>query len=182
MRDFALRVYWLQQHGGEGVSTRGRKPSPSPEPIYLAAVRDQNAPAAEMPAGDDAGLEIALPGQAPEWLSENEKRVWEFLRDNLTRRKLLDRIDEIQMAILAAKVALWAEMRDKLKELGGHTYKTVGRNGTLHKLRPEYVIMTECERAIGQFGSNFGLSPVDRHRLKMQLTGGGGEDQGGLFD
>lgn len=172
------------------MSKAGRKPKPSVSPAYLQVVNAQASGAETLTEKSGAAKETAPLErfECPDWFTESDRRIFDFLQDHLRQAKLLEVVDQIQLQILARNIAMWQALQERinviLAEKGTLSYVVRGRNGQQHKTMPELAQAREYERAIGQFGSNFGLSPADRERLKfLGLAGrGGAGDQGDLYD
>lgn len=178
------------------MSPRGRKPKPS-RPGYLTVVDAQDAPLGAAGVASDAasGAHAATSGEqdavpefnAPLWFGEEEKAVYEFLQRLLKRSRLVQEIDQIELQMLASAYGAWMRVQDELKELrekngGSLTYIVRGRNGVQHKTYPQVHQAMQYEKMIGALGSNFGLSPVDRERIKYLRDRPEDPEQGDLYD
>lgn len=152
-----------------------RKPKPTPEraPAYLSVVKAQaedprpNEGATAAKAGEVAAEAFA----APHWFGDEERAIFVFLQKHLRRLQILDDVDQVELQILARAIADWQRVQEEINGLreknnGSLTYKTHGRNGVQHKLYPQVHQASQYEKIIAAYGSNFGLSAVDRERLK----------------
>lgn len=185
------------------MSKRGRKPLPpsDQERKYLRLVRDgataavenavpDAAPDAETDEGADIAVEIDPALAAPKHLKPMAAEIWAFLIGELSRRGTVETIDVISLELLANAVQDYRELYaffdqpDPARTDGrprGRTYVVTGRNGSQIKPRPEVAMLNAAIVVINKIGSDFGLSPVARLRLR-DGDAGGLDDEGGLFD
>lgn len=179
--------------GGTGeVSTKGRKPKPSKGASYLAVVSAQDAPPGGGAERASAGAKEKAEGAAvaafeiPDNFTAAEAEIFRFIESHLRRLDILDEIDQIELQILASLYAEWVRLQDEKKaillERRSLTYKTSGRNGVQYKTHAVVHQIADVEKRIGAFGSNFGLSPVDRERIKFLRRSPGDAETPGLFD
>lgn len=173
------------------MSPRGRKQKPAKAvAAYLRVINAQ-----ESAPGDDAKEEKATAAPsvenvrfvAPHWFDERDRAIFDFLQDHCFRLGILEQIDQPQLQALAREVANWQRCEEEInawreKNNGSVTYVTAGRNGKQYKTIPQVAQSAQHLRHIAAFGSNFGLSPVDRERLKYLRRGAGSSEQADLLD
>jgi phage terminase small subunit len=58
---------------------------------------------------------------------------------------------------------------------GGHreTYESVGKNGTMQRVKPIFAALAEAERRLRDWLGRFGLTPADRSRVSTGDNGKG---------
>lgn len=138
--------------------------------------------------------------EAPDWFDDRDKAIFEFLQDQGNRLGILDAIDQIELQMLAREVGEWQRCQEEIgawreKSMretnidgtprypgGSLTYKNSGRNGVQYKTIPQVHQASQHLRNIAALASNFGMSPVDRERLKFFNRPPGDNDQGNLLD
>lgn len=103
---------------------------------------------------------------APDHLGDDARALWNALMPDLVRLKLLTKFDAAAFEQYCWAYGAWRAATRKLTELGANTYETHGRNGKMFRVRPEVTIAGEMIRTGRSIGSEFGLSPVARERLK----------------
>lgn len=111
---------------------------------------------------------------APEFLSDNARKVWEELAAQLVAK---DRLETHYIHLFAGYCESVANFIDATHCLAmeGLYYETQTRNGKQQKKTAPWGLQQEALGQMQRLGALFGLSPVDEKRL-----GAGG--QGDLFD
>lgn len=91
--------------------------------------------------------------------------LWIYLMPELVKLQLYTRLD--RPALVGVCIAYSQAMRSHraLLEAKEDTYITEGRNGIMHRARPEIGIINEALRTFRSLASEFGLSPVARKHL-----------------
>lgn len=160
--------------------TAGRKPKlpKSKRPDYLSVVQGE-AEAAPTTVEPDAAVEIEVM-PCPDYFDDTARDVWVFLHEHLQRQGLYAKLDVFKLEIFCAAVSDFRHYREALAGMDDRgVYRTSGRNGFQRKNDPRYTRMLQAAATINAVGSDFGLDPVSRHRLKV-IAAGGGDDQGEL--
>lgn len=111
---------------------------------------------------------------APEFLEDEARKVWNALAPELVRKDRLDALYAYQFASYCTCVANFIAASACLA-LEGLYYETKTRNGVQQKKRAAWGIQQEAMAGMRRDSALFGLSPVDALRLS-------GEGQGDLFD
>ncbi|MEL7167519.1 MAG: P27 family phage terminase small subunit [Pseudomonadota bacterium] len=125
-----------------------------------------------MKDGDDIAPKPVPP--APEFLSDEARRVWdEMAADLVAQDRLLPRY-EYQFAAYCEAVSNFIAATHSIA-VEGMYYETKTRNGIQQKKRAPFGIQQESMAQMSRLGALFGLSPVDDRRL-------GAGAQGDLFD
>ncbi|MGE3932370.1 MAG: phage terminase small subunit P27 family [Rhodospirillaceae bacterium] len=149
---------------------RGRKPTPT-------ALRIINGNPGKREILADEPRPVAASIKCPSVIAKNRvaKREWDRIVPELAKFGFASVFDVQQLVGYCMAVAIahraWSTL-DPLKDL---TYSTTGRQGLVHRTKPEVAILNESLRTIRSIGSEFGLSPAARVRLK-------GTAQGDFFD
>jgi P27 family predicted phage terminase small subunit len=181
---------------------KGRKPKPGKAlPAYMRVISAQETPEEGARAEKEAGTVGEVRRfEAPDWFDARDKAIFEFLQDQGNRLGILDAIDQIELQMLAREVGEWQRCQEEIsawrektmQELdskglprypgGTLTYKNTGRNGVQYKTIPQVHQASQHLRNIAALASNFGMSPVDRERLKFFSRTPGDGEQGNLLD
>lgn len=111
------------------------------------------------------GPEAAPPPQ----LSEPARQVWQALAPELARLKLLRTTDGQAFARYCDTLARYWEVTRELDKLGD-TYVSKSQHGTLHRLRPQFIVQDRLARRLIDLEDRFGLSPAARQRILLQLA------------
>lgn len=112
--------------------------------------------------------------EAPEFLDDEARRVWDELAPELVRKDRLEPLYSYQFASYCTCVSNFISATACLA-LEGLYYETRTRNGVQQKKRAAWGIQQEALAGMRRDSALFGLSPVDAARLS-------GEGQGDLFD
>ncbi|ANP35945.1 hypothetical protein JL2886_01023 [Phaeobacter gallaeciensis] len=112
--------------------------------------------------------------EAPEFLEDEARKVWDELAPELVKKDRLEPLYEYQFASYCVCVANFIAASACLA-VEGLYYETKTRNGIQQKKRAAWGIQQEAMAGMRRDAALFGLSPVDEARL-----GAGG--QGDLFD
>ncbi|EBA11782.1 P27 family phage terminase small subunit [Roseobacter sp. CCS2] len=111
---------------------------------------------------------------APEFMSEAARRVWDELAADLTAKVHLEPQFEYQFAAYCESVSNFLAATSVLA-IEGYYFETKTRNGVQQKKTAMWGVQQQAMNAMRRDSALFGLSPVDQSRLK---AGG----QGDLFD
>lgn len=145
---------------------KGRKPTPK----HLALVRG-NPGKREIPEAIPEPESLYMP--APAFLDDAARAEWERLIPDLVRWGLFSAMDLGPLAGYCAMHASFVKAKAAC-DAEGDTYETEGKHGVMRRVRPEFMVMAEALRQMRMIGSEFGLTPAARTRLK-------GAAQGDLF-
>jgi P27 family predicted phage terminase small subunit len=124
-------------------------------------------------------VEIA---DAPEWLDEAGRAVWQITAPELRRFGLLTAAEEPALARYCDHMARWLKLREKVN-LVGETYETESKHGKLQRINPDLNAMMQIERSIENLEDRFALTPLMRFKLKeirARAEGEGGRRPPGL--
>lgn len=119
------------------------------------------------------GIQRPAP-DAPEWMTELGRQVWDELAPDMMRFKRLEPHFQYQFASYCESVSAFIGATNELA-MSGIWYEVKTRNGLQQKKVAAWGIQQEAANAMRRDAALFGLSPVDEARL----SGGG---QGDLFD
>lgn len=111
---------------------------------------------------------------APDFMSDEARRVWDELAPDLTAKGHLEPQFEYQFAAYCESVSNFLAATAVLA-VEGYYFETKTRNGMQQKKTAMWGVQQEAMNAMRRDSALFGLSPVDQSRLK---TGA----QGDLFD
>lgn len=135
--------------------------------------RKPDLPPNVIPMKGDAQIMKPVP-EAPEWMRDNARRVWEELAGQLVSKDRLQPLYVPQFAAYCESVGSFMDATACLA-IEGYYFETKTRNGLQQKKRAMWGVQQEAIAAMMRLSALFGLSPVDDARLK-----GGG--QGDLFE
>lgn len=175
----------VRKTGVRGMRGKKPKPAPSKETKYLKLIRPDLDAASPAPAGPAVDERFA----APDYFCDVARGVWDFLVEHLTRQDLLEGADIYKLEVFSNAVADYRRCQAFFSapssalegaKPNGRTYTVSGRNGSQIKPRPEVAMQNTAIAVIDKFGSEFGLSPVARARLRAPV--GEADDGAGLFD
>jgi P27 family predicted phage terminase small subunit len=111
---------------------------------------------------------------APDFMTDNGRKVWESLAAQMVAKDRLDPLHEHMFAAYCESVSNFIDATHCLA-MEGLYYETQTRNGKQQKKTAPWGLQQEAMAKMQQLGALFGMSPVDEKRL-----GAGG--QGDLFD
>lgn len=111
---------------------------------------------------------------APEFLSDNGRKVWEELAGQLAAKERLETHHIHMFAAYCESVSNFIDATHCLA-MEGMYYETKTRNGKQQKKTAPWGLQQEAMAQMQRLGALFGMSPVDEKRL-----GAGG--QGDLFN
>lgn len=176
-----------------------RGPRPQPAAIRKAKGNPGHRPIGEDPVVDESALaEIgeaeaaatdaqpaasdrpALSVEAPEWISEAGRKVWDRLAPRLVQLKLLTRTDAETFGRYCQNFARWLKMQTRLDELG-EVYEIETASGLVRRADPAYMIADRLEKQLTTAEANFGLNPAERQRLFAARAAGASAGLGDLF-
>ncbi len=161
---------------GVGGMAQGRKPAPKKYAAAVVPLRGEDVPA-DVPAEREP---FKVPA-CPDHFSDDAREVWVFMCEHLDRVGLWGAADVFKLMVFCVAVADWHYYRRIMNDMDGRgIYETRGRNGWQRKNRPEYGRMKDAEERIMRIGSDFGLDPVARQRLRL-MAAGGEPEQGDLL-
>ena len=111
---------------------------------------------------------------APDYLSDEGRRVWQELAGQLVAKDRLEPHHQHMFAAYCESVSNFIDATHCLA-MEGMYYEANTRNGKQQKKTAPWGLQQEAMAAMQRLGALFGMSPVDEKRL-----GAGG--QGDLFD
>ncbi|WP_322889318.1 MULTISPECIES: P27 family phage terminase small subunit [unclassified Yoonia] len=130
---------------------KGRKPQPS-NVIPMKGAAPRHAP------------------EAPEFLSEQGRKVWEELAPVMVMKDRLEPHHVYQFAAYCESVSNFIAATHALA-CEGMYYDTITRNGKQQKITAASRLQEGAMATMRQNGALFGLSPVDDARLKSGAQG-----------
>lgn len=159
---------------------RGRRPEPGEVKQQKAAVRSVR----NKRGGAVEAVELAAaPGDAPAWLKDEGRAIWDRLAPTLRAAKLLTRADNETFARYCRNFARWLKMQAVL-DAEGETYETETylatpgggdaaaadtsapqRANKLKRAHPAFLIADRLERQLLAAEDRFGLNPAERQRI-----------------
>ena len=145
----------------------GRKPLPQEELNLRGTARnDRLRPTV---SGEKELAEIQMWNvQGYAELTPRAKEIYRKVARRCNRMKILQETDLLQM-VLYAREYDWALTAMAEEDRVGVMYSTQDKEGnTIWHSNPARMVVNSCISNINKIGSNFGLSPVDRQRLKVQ--------------
>jgi P27 family predicted phage terminase small subunit len=144
------------------MGSRGRKPEP-------AAVKKAKGNPGRRRLGEDPKLDAgesaaSLKVDAPAWLKDRGREIWDRLAPRLIGMKLLAAIDAEAFARYCRNYARWHAMQETL-DSEGETYESESQHGKLKRAHPAFLISDRLERQLQAVEDRFGLNPAERQRL-----------------
>jgi hypothetical protein len=147
-------------------STKARKPT------HLKILKGSFRP------GRSNALEPKLPPEtpiAPEALAADEKAVWAQFVDVIGPMRVATKQDfaAFQALVLCQTKIDRLEGRLRLDPDKKETYESVGKNGSMWRVKPEFTLLSELYRQLQGWLGRFGLTPGDRSRVSAGDNGKG---------
>ena len=105
--------------------------------------------------------------RCPQWLDPSARKVWRRLGPGLTRLGLLTSLDGPLFAVWCVTYARWQAALKTLDAEGPIYY-----HGGLKKTSPLVTIVDGLAKQLLALSSQFGLSPVARAKLNVDLSSG----------
>lgn len=159
----------------------GRR-GPKPEP---ATVKEAKGKPGRRPVGSDPVDVVAADAtlariDAPDWLSEAGREVWNRLAPRLVSLKLLSPTDTETFGRYCKNFARWLKMQKRLDELG-EIYEIETASGVVRRADPAFLIGDRLERQLVSAEAMFGLNPAERQRIFAARAAGTGKGDPDLF-
>ena len=156
-----------------GSSASGRKK----QPVQLAKLKGTYQPCRHRGVGDDGGekvtsLQMCYGTGLYKSLPKRAREVYLTVCRELLPLKMLTRVDLSQLALYAHEWDIYLDCTADIEKNGRYTlkYDPDGKvAGTVEN--PSVRHRVKALDAIIKIGQNFGLSPVDRQRIKSQAAG-----------
>ncbi len=131
------------------------------------------------------------PPAAPSWLDTAARNVWRRLAPELHRLGLLTGLDRDLLALYCVELADYIRALKELRRLpavvvnGGGRTTTRKRNGDVEEKttrgqlvpNPWLAVRNHALKNLTRLGSELGLSPAARTRIRVEIEKGDGEDE-----
>lgn len=151
------------------MARRGRKPKPT----KLKLIEGNPG---KRPLNKNEPKPVPIAPKCPRWLSKEAKKEWKRIAPILERLGLLTELD---MANLAEYCRAYAQLveADQFLQKHGQTYQIPKRDeegkviGLCVQQWPQVSIARRAAEEIRVISSLFGLSPSDRSRIHVAVTG-----------
>ncbi len=115
-----------------------------------------------------------ITNDAPGWLSDGAKSVWNILVPDLKHLRFLKATDHTALARYCDHFARWLSLKEKVDDKG-ESYETESRHGKMQRLNPDFVALMRIDERLMQFEDRFGLSPSSRQKILQQMATSTGE-------
>ena len=149
----------------------GKRRGPAPEP---AAVKKAKGNSGRRPIKTEEmeqlvgqveeAVEASAEIKAPDWVSEEGRKVWEFLAPRLLAMRILQRIDTLTFGRYCQDFGRWITL-SKVIEDEGMTYKPESDHGNYIRPHPAVIMSQRLNRDLMAMEGSFALNPADRQRL-----------------
>lgn len=152
-----------------GVKGRsGAKPKPNKEK-QLSKSKHANSNAIEFSEIQDV--------EAPDWLDEMAKQMWETVCPELCQKKVLAVTDLHNLEAFCMAYSRW---RQAEREVALNGLVVVGATGGPIK-NPACTVVNESLKQMSMYGASLGLDPSSRGRLSPSGPGAGSSNPFGKF-
>jgi P27 family predicted phage terminase small subunit len=138
---------------------KGRKPIPS-------RLHELRGDPGKRHRNRDSELRPDLLGKtppAPAHLNNRARAVWDRTVPELTRMRIISKIDSSSLAAYCSAVATYEEADERLKTEPWTT--TTARGGS--RPNPLFKIRDDALKLVGKFAAEFGLTPSNRARIRI---------------
>lgn len=149
------------------VAGRGRKPKPT------ARKKAAGNPGKRALNQDEPDFGLVTNIDAPEWITEEARDMWERIAPLLLKQKVLQETDLHNVEVFCTAYGNWRAAKAHVKKFG---LVLEGASGGPVK-NPALTALAEAAKQMVTFGSMLGLDPASRQRL----TGAGNEKQDNPF-
>lgn len=111
--------------------------------------------------------------EAPSWLDDESRAVWEQLVPQLEEMAVLSKIDALALARYCVLWTQWVKAT-KFVQRHGPTYPLKDGNGRVKCFAqfPEVALMHKLSTALSRLEAEFGLTPSARTRINVPITPG----------
>lgn len=134
------------------MNKAGRKPKPSAlKALASASVSDPKLNA----------FDLIQSARAPQWLSDDGKKMWRTVVPTLCENKVLAVTDLHNVEVFCMAYSHWREAERDIAERG---ISLTDVNGRIYK-NPACTVVHESLRQLSSFGASLGLEPAARERL-----------------
>ena len=142
---------------------QGRKPKPT----YLKLLEGE--PNKRRINKNEPKVEKKRP-PCPRFLSRDAKKMWKYLAPQLECVGVLTRVDLAVFASFCQAYGRWKDAEEKLTANGHPLYKTPKGHITTS---PYLWVANKAMDQMNKFGSELGLTPASRTRIRAEVDSGG---------
>ena len=107
---------------------------------------------------------------APDFMSDEGRRVWDELAPHLIAKDRLDPVYEINFASYCEAAADFIRFTGEIAAYGSW-FETQTRNGAQHKHRASWKQRNDAVATMMRWSAVFGLTPVDEKRIGLAGQG-----------
>ncbi|MCC5855130.1 MAG: phage terminase small subunit P27 family [Idiomarina sp.] len=151
--------------GKSVVPGRGRKAKPT------AAKKQDGNPGKRKISGDEPAFKMIEGVEAPEWLSDDARTMWNLITGELCKAKVIAVTDLHNVEAFCTAYSNWRAAQKYVNKNG--IVVTGGQGGPIKN--PALTAANEALRQMASFGSSLGLTPSARVSLVGQAGEGPGE-------
>lgn len=142
-----------------------RGPAPKPTKLKIAAGNPGKRPInGEEPQPEEAS------GRAPDWLSDDAKKIWFQIAGPMTRSGLATAVDQYSLGRYCGLLAQWIRAYQESEKAGTSQYTVKNKQGKITGTKefPASAFVRRVGPQLTALEREFGMTPASRTRIRLE--------------